>query len=123
MMDTSRPPHFDGTNFQCYSARMTCYLEAVDLGVRRITWDGIKPLENLKKLTTCDEKEIHLNARAKNFLFEPLSMEIVNQIFKIIRANEICLKSYELHDDTIYVYEQKHCLALHNYDYFQRKEN
>ena len=32
-MDTSRPPHFDGTNFPYYKARMTCHLEAVDLGV------------------------------------------------------------------------------------------
>jgi hypothetical protein len=28
-MDTHRPPHFDGTNFPYYSARMACYLEAV----------------------------------------------------------------------------------------------
>ena len=32
-MDTSRPPHFDGTNFPYYKARMACHLEAVDLGV------------------------------------------------------------------------------------------
>jgi hypothetical protein len=31
--DTSRPPHFDGTNFPYYKARMACHLEAVDLGV------------------------------------------------------------------------------------------
>jgi hypothetical protein len=36
-MDTHRPPHFDGTNFSYYSARMACYLEAVDLGVWRVT--------------------------------------------------------------------------------------
>ena len=36
-MDTSRPPHFDGTNFSDYKAKMACYLEAVDLGVWRVT--------------------------------------------------------------------------------------
>jgi hypothetical protein len=35
-MDTHRPPHFDGTNFPYYSARMACYLEVVDLGVWRV---------------------------------------------------------------------------------------
>jgi hypothetical protein len=43
-MDTHRPPHFDDTNFQYYSARMACYLEAVDLGVWRVTRDGLKHL-------------------------------------------------------------------------------
>jgi hypothetical protein len=40
-MDTHRPPHFGGTNFPYYSARMACYLEAVDLGVWRVTRDGM----------------------------------------------------------------------------------
>jgi hypothetical protein len=42
-MDTHRPPHFDGTNFPYYSARMACYLEAMDLYVWRVTRDGMKP--------------------------------------------------------------------------------
>jgi hypothetical protein len=74
-MDTHRPPHFDGTNFPYYSARMACYLEAVDLGVWRVTRDGMKPLKNPEKPTTSEEKEIHLNARAKNCLYESLSMD------------------------------------------------
>jgi hypothetical protein len=64
-MDTHRPPHFDDTNFPYYSARMNCYLEAVDLGVWRVTHDGMKPPKYPEKLTTSEEKEIHLNARAK----------------------------------------------------------
>jgi hypothetical protein len=32
-MDTFRPPHFDGTNFPYYKARMAYHLEVVDLGV------------------------------------------------------------------------------------------
>jgi hypothetical protein len=64
-MDTHRPPHFDGTNFPYYSAKMACYLEAVDRGVWRVTRDEMKPPKNPKKLTASDDKEIHLNARAK----------------------------------------------------------
>jgi hypothetical protein len=30
-----------------------------------------------------DEKEIHLNARAKNYLFECLNMAICNQVFTL----------------------------------------
>jgi hypothetical protein len=41
-MDTHRPPHFNDTNFPYYSARMACYLEAVDLGVWRVSRDGMK---------------------------------------------------------------------------------
>ena len=41
-MDTSRPPYFDGTNFPYYKARMACHLEGVDLGVWRVTRDGMK---------------------------------------------------------------------------------
>jgi hypothetical protein len=76
--DTHRPPHFDDTNFSYYSARMTRYLEAVDLGVWIVTCDRMKPPKNLEKLTASDEKEIHLNARAKNCLYESLSMKIFN---------------------------------------------
>ena len=74
-IDTSRPPHFDSINFPYYKARMVCYLEAVDLGVWRVTHDGMKPIKNLEKPTKSDEKEIHFNARAKNCLFESFSME------------------------------------------------
>jgi hypothetical protein len=45
-MDTHRPSHFDDTNFPYYSARMACYLEAIDLGVWRVTRDGRKPPKN-----------------------------------------------------------------------------
>ena len=91
-MDTSRPLHFDGTNFSYYIARMVCYLEAVDLGVWRVTCDGIKPKKNLDKPTKSDEKETHFNARAKNCLFESFSIDVFNQVFTLNTANEIWLK-------------------------------
>ena len=45
-MDTARPPQFDGINFLYYKARMACHLEAVDLGIWRVTRDGMKPIKN-----------------------------------------------------------------------------
>jgi hypothetical protein len=91
-MDTHRPPHLDGTNFPYYSARMACYLEVIDLGVWRVTRDGMKPPKNLEKPTMSEEKEIHLNASAKNCLYESFSMDIFNQVFTLKTANEIWLK-------------------------------
>ena len=82
-MDTHRPPHFDGTNFTYYSARMACYLEVVDLGVWRVTRGRMKTPKNPEKLTTSEEKEIHLNAGAKNCLDESFSTEIFNQVFTL----------------------------------------
>jgi hypothetical protein len=35
---------------------MACYLEAIDLGVWRVTHDGMKPPRNLEELTASDEK-------------------------------------------------------------------
>jgi hypothetical protein len=122
-MDTHRPPHFDDTNFLYYSVRMACYLEVVDLGVWRVTRDGRKPPKNLEKPFTSEEKEIHLNARAKNCLYESLSMEIFNHVFTLKIANEIWLKLHELHDDTSNVCEQKHCPVLNEYNSFAMKEN
>jgi hypothetical protein len=122
-MDTHRPPHFDGTNFPYYNARMACYLKVVDLGVWRVTHDGMKSPKNPKKLTTSEEKEIHLNARAKNCLYESLSMKIFNQVFILKIANEIWLKLLELRDDTSNVREKKHCLVLNDYNSFAMKDN
>jgi hypothetical protein len=122
-MDIHRPPHFDSTNFPYYSTGMACYLEAVDLGVWRITRDGMKPTKNPEKLTTSDEKEIHLKARAKNCLYKSLSMEIFNQVFNMKTSNEIWLKLHELHDGTYNVREQKHFLVLNEYNSFAMKEN
>jgi hypothetical protein len=68
---------------------MACYLEAVNLGVWRVTRDGMKPPKNPEKLTTSDEKGVHLNARAKNCLSISLSMEIFNQVFILKTANEV----------------------------------
>ena len=58
-MDTSRPPHFDDTNFPYYKARMACHLEAVDLGVWRVSCDVMKPIKNPDKPTKSEEKKIH----------------------------------------------------------------
>jgi hypothetical protein len=120
-MDTHRPPHLDDTNFRYCSARIACYLETVDLGVWRVTHDGMRPHKNLEKLTMSDEKEIHLNARAKNCLYESLSIEIFNQVFSLKIANEIWLKLHELHDGTLNDREQKHCLVLNEYNSFAMK--
>jgi hypothetical protein len=122
-MDSHRPPHFDVTNFPYYSTRMACYLEVVDLGVWRVTCEGMKPPKNPEKLTASDEKEIHLNARSKNCLYESLSIDIFNQVFTLKIANDIWLKLHELHDSTSNVREQKHCLVLNEYNYFKMKEN
>jgi hypothetical protein len=83
----------------------------------------MKPPKNLEKPTTSEEKEIHLNARAKNCLYESLSMDIFNQVFTLKTANEISLKLHELHDGTSNVREQKHCLVLNEYNYFAMKDN
>jgi hypothetical protein len=85
---------------------MTCYREAIDLGVWRVTRYGMKPPKNPKKPTMSEEKEIHLNARAKNCLYESLSMNIFNQVFTLKTINEIWLKLHELHDDTSNVREK-----------------
>ena len=71
-----RPPYFDGTNFPYYKARMVCHLEVVDLGVWRVTRNGMKPIKNPDKPTKSEEKEIHFNARVKNCLFESFSMDV-----------------------------------------------
>ena len=101
---------------------MACHLEAVDLGVWRVTRDGMKPIKNPKKPTKSDEKEMHFNARAKNCLFESFSMDVFNQVFTLNTAHEIWLKLQELHDGTTNVREQKHCLAKQNYDSFKMNE-
>jgi hypothetical protein len=102
---------------------MACYLDAVDLGVWRVTRDGMKLPKNPEKTTTSEEKEIHLNARAKNCLYESLNMDIFNQVFTLKTTNEIWLKLHELHDDTFNVREQKHCLVLNEYNPFAMKDN
>jgi hypothetical protein len=68
-----------------------------------------------------DEKGIHLNARAKNCLFESLNMDICNQVFTLKSVNRIWLKLHELHDGTINVHEKKHCLAKQNYNSFKNE--
>jgi hypothetical protein len=95
---------------------MACYLEVVDLCVWRVTHDEKKPPKNPKKLTASDKKEIHLNARAKNCMYESVSIDIFNQVFTLKNANEISLKLHELHDGTSNVREKKLCLALNEYN-------
>jgi hypothetical protein len=102
---------------------MAFYLEAVDLGGWIVTRDGMKPPKNPEKFTTIEEKEIHLNVRAKNCLYESLSMKFFNQVFTLKVANEIWLKLHELHDGTSNVCEQKHRLVLNDYHSFAMKDN
>jgi hypothetical protein len=83
----------------------------------------MKPPKNLEKPTTSEEKEIHLNARAKKRLYESLSIDIFNQVFTLKTVNEIWLKLHYLHDGTSNVHEQKHCLVLNEYNSFAMKDN
>jgi hypothetical protein len=47
----------------------------------------MKPPNNSEKFTAGGKKEIHLNAKAKNCLYESLSLEIFNQTFTLKIAN------------------------------------
>ena len=75
-MDIHKPLHFDDTNFSYYSARLACYLEEVDIGVWSVTHDGMRHIKNPNMPSASDEIEIHLNARAKNCLFNSLSTNV-----------------------------------------------
>jgi hypothetical protein len=77
----------------------------------------------LEKRITSEEKEIYFNGRARNCLYEFLSMHIINHIFTLKTANKIWLKLHELHDITNNIREQKHCLALNEFYSFTMKEN
>jgi hypothetical protein len=55
--------------------------------------------KNPEKPTASDEKEIHLNARGKNCLYESFSIDIFNQVFILTKANEIWLKLHEIQDN------------------------
>ena len=102
---------------------MACHLEAVDLGVWRVTRDGMKPIKNPDKPTKSEEKKIHFNARAKNCFFESFSMDVFNKVFTLNTTHEIWLKLQGLHDGTSNVCEQKHCLAQQSYDYFEMNDD
>ena len=102
---------------------MACHLEAVDLGVWRVTRGGIKTIKNPDKPTKSEEKEIRFNARAKNCLFDSFSMDMFNQLFTLNMTYEIWLKLQELHDGTTNVHEQKYCLAKQNYNSFEINDN
>jgi hypothetical protein len=56
---------------------MACYLEAVDLGVWRITRDRMRHIKNSNMPSTSDEIEIHLNAHANIFLFNSHSTNVL----------------------------------------------
>jgi hypothetical protein len=65
---------------------MACYVEVIDIGVMRVTIIGKKPLKNPKKPTASDEKEIHLNARARNYcLLNALALECSIKFINSIR--------------------------------------
>jgi hypothetical protein len=49
----------------------------------------MKPIKNPDKPTKSEGKEIHFNARAKNYLFESFSMDVFNQLFTLNAAYEI----------------------------------
>ena len=88
-----------------------------------VTHDEMKPIKNPNKPTKSEEKEIHFNARVKNYLFESFSMDVFNQVFTLNMAHEIWLKLKELNDGTTNVRKQKHCLVKQNYDSFKMNDD
>jgi hypothetical protein len=98
--DLGRPPHFDGTNYPYWHVRMSCFLEAKGLCVWKVTNEGMKPLTPPNNPTKADEKEIHFNAIAQNYLLESLSIDVFNRVHNLKSANKIWNMLEELHKGT-----------------------
>ena len=68
---------------------MACHLEAIDLGLWRVTRDRMKPIKNPDKPTKSEEKKIILMLELKIACLNLFSMDVFNQVFTLNMAHEI----------------------------------
>ena len=83
-----------------------------------MTEKGMKPLVRPDNPTKVDEKELHLNATARNAIFESLSIEVFNRVYDLKSAHEIWTTLKELHNGSNDVREHKYSLLKKNFDDF-----
>ena len=111
----TRPPHFFGSNYNYWKARMRIFIHANDYGCWNIIENGpIIPTKITKKwevVKTQDEwipldtKNVQINAKAIYTLYCTLDVNEFNRIFNYETDKEIWYKLKVTHEETSQVKE------------------
>ena len=129
----SRPPHFSGSNYNYWKARMRIFIQANDYAC----WDVIEngptiptkmteegEIPKLKKeWTPTDVKDIQNNAKAMHTLYCALDVNEFNRISGCETAKEIWDKLEVTHEGTSQVKESKINILVHKYELFNMESN
>ena len=87
---SSRPPKFDGRNYDYSKTRMESYIEAQSIEGWEVT---SKPIGGAPS-----KSQANWNARAKNYLFEAICEKVFARVHSKATAHEICLELDKIHN-------------------------
>ncbi|CAN1339431.1 Retrovirus-related Pol polyprotein from transposon TNT 1-94 [Linum perenne] len=119
----SRPPWFDGSNYQFWKNRMKVFFQGMDLALWKIVEKGGVDLTgNYEEWDEDKRKKVQLNAKALNIFYCALCNDEYNRICSCETANEVWLTLETTHEGTSQVKETKINVLMHEYEMFKMNE-
>ena len=126
-----RPPHFFGSNYNYWKARMRIFIQANDYACWNVIENGpIIPTKMIEKgetpkpqneWTPIDVKDVQNNAKAIHTLYCALDVNKFNRISGCETAKKIQDKLEIIHEGTSQVKESKISILVHKYELFKMK--
>ena len=74
------PPIFEGDDFPYWKIRMEAYLEALDVGILRVTSQGFPKPKDATHLQGDEVNYEKWNAKARNTIFRGLCKDVFNRV-------------------------------------------
>lgn len=118
-----KPPFFDGSNYGYWKVRMASYLEAISLDAWRVTDRGFTPPVDEENLNGLDYANLQANAKAKNAIFEGLSLEVFNRVSNLPTSKLIWDALRDVHEGSHAVREEKYQLLKGKLESFHMLPN
>ncbi|CAN0838933.1 Retrovirus-related Pol polyprotein from transposon TNT 1-94 [Linum grandiflorum] len=120
----SRPPWFDGTNYQSWKNRMKVFIQGMGFDIWKIVDKGELDLEGeYDNWNEAKKTDAQNNAKAMNVFYCALCKDEYNRISNCDTANEIWKMLETTHEGTSRVKETKINLLIHEYEMFRMQSD
>ena len=107
----NKPPFFDGSNFSYWKCRMRVFLQSLNFKLWKI-------VENEFDISTQNEKDLELNAKALNYFYCALSKNEFSRIQNCLTAHELWRTLEITHEGTSKVMETKLWILKQDFELF-----
>ncbi|MQM02951.1 hypothetical protein Taro_035720 [Colocasia esculenta] len=122
----TRPPFFDGEDYQYWKMRMECFIRGTDFDLWQVIEQGdfqVLVESSSGALSIADKRNMSLNYKAKNYLCCALSKRVFNRLSACKTAKEMWDKLQVTYEGTDSVKQTRIDILVSQYEQFKMLPN